>query len=299
MTTGTVATRETTRFSITRVQSFVLGTMLGLYLLARFCQLDADRLPTLFIVMLHVLPSAVFALVHGSILYRPKGMLVFTACCLGVGAVAESLSLRTGFPFGHYWFTGVMGPQVMHLPVLLVFAYLGVGYVSWVLALLVLGYRGLPMRGVRVIALPVLASFLMVAWDLSMDPDWATIDRAWVWRDGGAYFGVPVSNFLGWYLTAYLFYQVFALFLRRWEPVRPMTLSRSYWRAAVLLYGICAAGNVLLFWQPLVPRIVADPSGRQWMSNDILSACVFVSVAVMGPVAILAWLRLNEREMIA
>jgi uncharacterized membrane protein len=297
MTTGTVATRETTRFSVTRVQGFVLGAMLGLYFLARFCQLYADRLPTLFVVMLHVLPPAVFALVHGSMLYRLKGMLVFTGCCLGVGAVAESLSLRTGFPFGHYWFTGVMGPQVMHLPILLVFAYLGIGYVSWVLALLVLGYRGLPIRGARVVALPALASFLMVAWDLSMDPDWATIDRAWVWRDGGAYFGVPVSNFLGWYLTAYLLYQLFALFLRRWGSVRPMTLSRSYWRGAVLLYGICAAGNLLLFWQPMVPRIVTDPSGRQWMTEGIVGACVLVSVVVMAPFAILAWLRLKGQEI--
>jgi hypothetical protein len=30
-------------------------------------------------------------------------------------------------------------------------------------------------------------------------------------RDGGGYFGVPLSDYAGWYLTVWLFYQVFAL----------------------------------------------------------------------------------------
>jgi len=40
----------------------------------------------------------------------------------------------------------------------------------------------------------------MTAWDLSMDPVWAEIYHAWVWRDGEAYYGVPISNFFGWLL---------------------------------------------------------------------------------------------------
>jgi uncharacterized membrane protein len=41
----------------------------------------------------------------------------------------------------------------------------------------------------------------MVSWDLTIDPMMSTINGNWVWHDGGSYFGVPVSNFLGWYLT--------------------------------------------------------------------------------------------------
>ena len=118
-----------------RLRSCLLWTMFLLYVLARICQLYADKLSTLVIVMLHVVPPAVFALLHGSMLYRLKGILVFTALCLGFGALFESLSLRTGFPFGHYYFTDVMGPKVMNVPILLVLAYLGIGYLSWVLAL--------------------------------------------------------------------------------------------------------------------------------------------------------------------
>lgn len=268
---------------------------LVLYALARLCQLYADRLPDLMIVMLHVIPPAVFALLHGSALYRRKGILVFTAFCLGFGALFESLSLRTGFPFGHYSFTNVMGPKLFQLPVLLVLAYLGIGYLSWILGMLILRYDNKPLIGLRVVALPLLASFIMVAWDLAMEPDWATIDRAWTWQNGGAYFGIPVSNFLGWFLTAYLFYQTFALYCRS-RSIRPISPPRSYWHAAILFYAICAAGNLLLLKSPMVPPVVTDPSGRQWMTGSILEACFLVSVGVMVPIALLAWFRLNQRD---
>lgn len=278
----------------TRLQGGFLWTMLLLYVLARISQLYADKLPSLAIVMLHVVPPALFALLHGSMLYRLKGISVFTVFCLGFGALFESLSLRTGFPFGHYYFTDVMGPKVMNVPILLVLAYLGIGYLSWVLGLVILGYLDKPLVGVRVIALPLLASFIMVAWDLSMEPDWATLDRAWIWQNGGPYFGTPFSNFFGWYLTAYLFYQSFALYCRA-KPVPPPPSSRNYWRIAILFYGICAAGNLLIVRLPMAPPVVTDASGKQWVTMSILRTCILISVFVMGPIALLAWLRLKER----
>jgi hypothetical protein len=73
-----------------RFRSSVLWASLAAYLTARLSQLYAGTLPGLVIVLFHVVPPAVFALVHGSILYRVKGMMIFTACCLGVGGFAES-----------------------------------------------------------------------------------------------------------------------------------------------------------------------------------------------------------------
>lgn len=278
---------------LSRTQGAALGAMLVLYLAARLCQLEADRLPTLLIVLLHVLPPAVFALVHGSVLYGRKGMAVFTVCCLGVATLFESVSLRIGLPYGHYYFTGVMGPQIAHLPVLLVCAYLGIGYVSWVLALLILGYSGAPLRGVRTFALPMLASVVMTTWDLAMDPDWSTLDRAWVWRDGGAYFGVPVSNYIGWLITTYLFYQLFALYLRR-EGRSVTAGGASLSRPAILLYAICAGGNLLLFAKPMALPVVADASGRQWNTMVVLTGCALVSVLGMGSFVVLSWIRMRK-----
>jgi ABC-type branched-subunit amino acid transport system permease subunit len=83
-----------------RQTGYLLVLLLVLYVVARILQLYADRVPTLVIVALHVLPPAVFAFLHGKITYRLRGILIFMGLSLGIGALLESLSLRTGFPFG-------------------------------------------------------------------------------------------------------------------------------------------------------------------------------------------------------
>ena len=218
------------------------GTLL-LYASSRVCQLYTDRLPTLLIVILHVIPPALFAIAHGSALYGSKGMSMFAVSSLGFGTLAESLSLRTAFPFGRYHFTDVMGPKVFQLPLLLALAYLGIGYVSWVLALLILGYDGKPIRKARVLALPVLAALVMTAWDLSMEPTWATLDRAWIWEEGGEFFGVPVSNFFGWFVTGYLYYRRLLCTAASFPcefPRRDRAFGcRRFWSMPYVVWEIC------------------------------------------------------------
>lgn len=278
---------------LTSARTYFLWGMLLLYASARVCQLYADRLPALLIVVLHVVPPALFALMHGAVIYRIRGIAAFAGLCLGVGTLAESVSLRTGFPFGRYYFTDLMGPKILQLPVLLALAYLGIGYVAWILALLILGYSGKPIRGTSLITLPLLASLIMLSWDFAMDPDWSTLDHAWIWRQGGAWFGVPLTNFLGWFLTAYLYYQAFALYC--WaKSISPPRIQRSLWLTAILLYAVCAFGNPLILLLPMAPPVVTDAAGKQWLTKYILETCTFVSLLLMAPFALLAWLKLRK-----
>jgi Carotenoid biosynthesis protein len=39
-----------------------------------------------------------------------------------------------------------------------------------------------------------------------------SLDHVWIWQHGAPYFGVPLSNFFGWFLTAYVYYLAFALY---------------------------------------------------------------------------------------
>jgi putative membrane protein len=178
--------------------------LLFLYLIGRVVQLFVGKVPNLLIVILHVIPPALFAVVHGARIHRLRGILLFATLCLGVGTFFESVRLRTGFTFGYYRFTNLMGPKVFDLPILLALAYLGMGYLSWVLGLIIPGCQDKPLSGRKVVLLPLVASFIVTAWDLSMDPVWADIDHAWVWQDGGSFYGVPISNFFGWFLAVYV-----------------------------------------------------------------------------------------------
>src|SRR5579871_5645591 len=171
----------------------------------------ASGSPRTSIVALEVLSALAFALVDGAWHYGWRGILVFAAICTVIGNVVENVGIATGFPFGRYEFLELMGPRVIHVPVLLGLAYVGMAYVSWMLACLIVGQAKR-----RVAALPVVASVIMVTWDWAQDPVWATLLHAWRWRDGGPWFGVPLSNYFGWFLTAFLIYRAFSLYLRRW-----------------------------------------------------------------------------------
>lgn len=264
--------------------------LLVLYAVARLLQIFPTRVPTLLIVVLHVVPPALFALLHGRRLYGTRGILVFTALCLAVGSFFELLSLRTGFPFGHDSFTSIMGPKLFGLPILLSLAWLGLGYASWLLASLILGAG--PRTRAGVFATPLLAACIMTAWDLAMDPVWAYVDHAWMWVDGGAWLGVPLTNFLGWLLTSWAFCQCFALWLRSHSA---SVIPCAWNRLGILIYAIAAAGNFLLAVPSAlpgtVPRIISDSPGRHWFTADAIHISILVSVFVMLPFALIGWVR--------
>ena len=274
------------------------GLILALYACARILEVAHTAIPRTAIVALDVLSAMAFALFDGTRHYRLRGILVFAAICAVVGNITENLSVVTGFPFGHYYFVELMGPKLLHVPVLLGLAYIGMAYVSWTLARLIVGNRSAPVAGAQGFTLPLAASFIMVAWDLAQDPVWATILHGWVWIDGGPWFGVPVSNYLGWFGTVFTIYLLFALYLRR-LPTQVLTADRGSWRPAILFYALCSAGNVLQVIPRAVPAIVPDPSGRAWRAADITTASALVSIFVMGAFAVLAWIRLAEQEKAA
>jgi uncharacterized membrane protein len=274
--------------------TLLLWALIAVYASARFLQVFPGKVPMLAIVALHVLPPLVFAFLHGAMRYGLRGILTFFALCVAIGGLIENFGALTGFPFGHYYFTDVMGPKIFVVPIFLGLAYVGMGYLSWTLASVILGGLPNPLTGSRVVTLPLLAALVMVAWDLCMDPIWATVVRAWIWQRGGAYFGVPLSNFFGWYLTVYIIYQLFALYLRK-RVINLGPLPSGYWQLAILFYGVSAVGNLLL----LVPRPgfsqVTDATGKVWQVSSIVAACVLGTIFTMGVFTVVAWIRLRSR----
>jgi putative membrane protein len=266
-----------------------LAVLLAVYLFTRILQILPFSTPSTSIVALEVLSTLAFAFVHGAQHYRVRGILVFALISLAIGNALENLSIVTGFPFGHYDFLPLMGPQFLHVPVLLGLAYIGMAYVSWTLARIILGATRPIPTGEQIITLPLLASVIMTAWDFAQDPVWSTLLHAWRWRDGGRWFGVPLTNYAGWLLTVFLIYLVFALYLLRSSVSR--VPSHPHWRTAILLYALCAVGNVLQLFRPQPLEIVTDPGGAQWHTAAILRASALVSIFVMGSFALVAWTR--------
>ena len=236
----------------------------------------------------------VIALAHGAMRYGMAGILVFLIFCLGISNAVENLGVLTGFPFGPYFYTDAMGPKLFVVPLLIGPAYFGAGYTSWVLASILLGEIDRPPDRIAVVAVPIVAAFIMVGWDVCFDPGSATLDRLWIWQTGGGYFDVPLSNYLGWYLTVFVFLFAFSLYLaRRRDAVFPR-LSTAYWAQPVAMFFVMAmsfqadylaGGDVTL----------TDATGATWHSADIHETAAIVSLFTMVFVAVTCGLILLRR----
>lgn len=154
--------------------------------------------------------------------------LLFAAWVWPLAWLAEFSSTRIGVPFGLYHYTGTTRGQelfIANVPFMDSLSFTFLAYAAFCLARA--GAAGRRVSGPR---LALLSGVLMMLLDLVIDPNAVRGDRWFLGRifyypDGGAYFGVPLSNFLGWVIvgtvgvSGYLFLSRGALGGRVWPGV--------------------------------------------------------------------------------
>lgn len=153
----------------------------------------------------------------------------------------EYLGSRTGFLFGSYSYTELLGAKILgYVPLLIPLAWFMMLYPSWRIA-----ERLVSNTPARI----AVAALAMTAWDLSLDPRMVA-DGAWIWHDGGAYFGIPLSNYAGWLITAALIFGVWSLRQGRAAAVRARSILPE-WVFVIAWLGESTA-NVFFWERPLV-----------------------------------------------
>lgn len=236
-----------------------------------------------------------FALVHGIRRYGWRHLAVFFVLAFVISWGYETSSILTGFPFGHYVYTDKLGPKLWLVPLPIMPAYFSMGYIAWTLGHVLLDRFDDRLAGADVVLVPVLASFVMVMWDLCLDPASSTVTGAWIWRDGGGYFGVPFVNFLGWYLCVFTINLAFALYLRASSKrSRKADLGeRSTWILPALMYAAVMLPRLI---EPLASDSieVISHDGHVWWSGDIHTASALVALFTMLFVTILALVRVGR-----
>jgi putative membrane protein len=233
------------------------------------------------------------AFAHAALKYGPKDALVFFVIVNVVAFAIENVGTRTGVPFGRYHFeVGAALPHVGLIPIIVGPLWFGMGYFAWIVARALLD--GVARRAGGVVdtfVAPIVAAFVMTQWDLVMDAPESTISRAWEWRDGGADFGVPLSNYAGWLLTSWLFYQIFAMYSRGREAVETPTESAPFRWAPILFYASSGLAHVTPWLLGQAGEIV-DGGGRAWRVADLRESAVATMIFTMLFTSGLAALRL-------
>jgi putative membrane protein len=240
-----------------------------------------------------------FAIVHGVRRYGWMPFVVFFILTFVISWSYETSSILTGFPFGHYVYADKLGPKLWLVPLLIMPAYFSMGYIAWTIGHILLDRFDNQLVGAELVLVPVLASFVMVMWDLCIDPASSTVTRAWIWRDGGGYFGVPFVNFLGWYLCVFTIYLVFAVYLRHSsEWTRETNVSeRSTWTLPALMYAAVMLPRLI---EPVAGDSVQVTShdGHVWWTGDIHTASALVALFTMLFVTVLALVRVSRSPVL-
>jgi uncharacterized membrane protein len=245
----------------------------------------------IFVTLLLTIP---FAAIHGVRRYGWRRFLTFFVVTFVVSNAFENLSIVTGFPFGDYHYTG--DPKLFHVPIFIGPIYFGLGYLSWLTAATVLDRaderldRRVRTGKVNLVALPVLAAAVMTMFDVASDSQASTVLETWIWHDGGGVFGVPYTNYLGWWLVTYIFFQIFALILAapqtRAAPPESVVVPGSLTQP-VLIYAALGLTSIPYFFAA-EPGTAVDTAGVAWSIGAITETMMTINIFTVVTIAFLA-----------
>lgn len=153
--------------------------------------------------------------------------------------ISELLGTTYGIPFGAYSYSAVLKPMWLdRVPVGIPLSWFYMALPSYAIASRMLRNRGTAIRiGI--------ASLILLAWDLALDPAMSSATRYWEWKETGPYYGMPLLNLFGWYVTGIvLMSALVATKSDKWISRLPVKWLAGFYGANLLLaLGISVAAG--------------------------------------------------------
>jgi uncharacterized membrane protein len=170
--------------------------------------------------------------------------LLFGGVVWPIAWLAEFSSTRTGIPFGLYHYTGATRGQELYIanvPFMDALSFTFLAYASFSLARAVLAGRR-PSRATQALV----AGALMMALDVVIDPlavlgDRWFLGRIFYYPSGGVYFGVPLSNFAGWFCVG-------ALGVGAYLAIPGGVIGGRLWPGVALYYFVLGFNLAVTAW---------------------------------------------------
>jgi putative membrane protein len=172
---------------------------------------------------------------------------------IGIGLFgfgAEVLGESTGFPFGTYSYGSALGPSLFDVPIALVSAWIVVT---------VFAANVLIWANVAKAWWPVAGPIVMVAIDFLLEPVATGPMAAWSWQANGVYYGVPISNFIGWFVVSLPIFAVLS-------AVKFRDRGGIIVSASVIAFFLVIS-LINLFWWPLVIATASFAILLLWRHN--------------------------------
>ncbi len=197
------------------------------------------------------LPAALFLMLAGLLVLvgarsRVERLLLLAVALLGFAA--EVVGVHTRVPFGAYEYADALGPRLLGVPFVMAFAWMTLAaYVKQMLA----RFRLAPW------AEAIVAASWLTAFDLLIDPLASNQLGYWRWAVRGAYFGVPLTNFAGWFAVSLL---AFVVLRKKFEANQTASLTGL---SIILFFTLLALAHD--------DALVALPGGALCLLHILLS----------------------------
>jgi putative membrane protein len=153
------------------------------------------------------------------------------AVVYAVSLGAELAGTTAGIPFGPYRYTDGLGIKWLgHVPALIPASWFMMALPSYAVAT-----RCFPAT--RDIAWRIaLGSFILLSWDLALDPAMSFTTKYWIWDTSGPYYGMPILNLVGWFVTGVALMATFVLLRAgRWIGALPLSWLLGFYLANLVL----------------------------------------------------------------
>lgn len=198
-----------------------------------------SSISNLFIILL-ALPSYYYLISHLDV---QRGLLIIISLSL-LPLTIEGIAVWTGFPYGRFEYSTSLGFLLFNLvPPSVSFAYLPILLGSLFVASEITVNR---------YYFSLLTSFFMVLVDMVIDPAAVSIGF-WSYNLEGFYYGVPISNFIGWILTGFIYAMFFYILLGKDILPLPSEISISlifiisFWVGYLLIINLYIPSLIGIF----------------------------------------------------
>lgn len=233
--------------------------------------------------------------VHGVRRYGWRLLVFFFVVTWVVSNICENLSILTGFPFGHYTYTGE--PKIFLVTWFIDLTYFIFGYSAWTLSNILLEQADTHLNlkstlgKVNLFLIPLTSAVVKTLWDLRMDSQSSTIDHRRIWRNGGAFFGVGAKNYFGWVFVTWMFFQIFTITLTVLQtrnsdglstvkPARSATAIVPYFSTGIAAISTYSSSRG-------ITSTVRDGGGTVWKESDIYTSMMVISVLTVVALSVI------------
>jgi uncharacterized membrane protein len=222
-----------------------------------------------------------FIIFHAKIVLGAINTVILIIITFILTFILEYMGIQGLIPNCEFYYTGDPAFSVLgEVPVLIPVGWFIIFYIGLIMTYIIfnglfkkLKHKELTNHPKFLLFGSITAGIIVVSWDLIHDPV-AVAYKIWIWKTKGIFFGIPVMNFIGWFVIGFAIYLLFHFYLFKTKKETNYEKYKTSWfiMLPVISYLILLTIDVIHATQ--INRVELIPVGFVCMSFLIILSCI-------------------------